>query len=108
MSLKHNERCPVCRRKMVRSHPQNNLLWLLYHKMAEQLRPGGQQFSAESYHLYYKSKYLGCIDTPLPNGQTLSIPRSTADLDVAEFSEFYGKVEAEAAERGVYLDGLAA
>ena len=98
------DRCPACRQKLRRSNPQNALLWLLYHKMAANLTPNGQKYSPEAYHTYYKSKFLGCQDMTLPNGKTIPIPNSSADLDVAEFSEFYGKVEADAAEHGIYLD----
>lgn len=100
------ERCPTCRRKVRRSNPQNAMLWTLYHKMAETLKPGGQEYSAESFHTYYKSKFLGCDEVALPNGKIMQIPKSTADLDVAEFSDYFTKVEADAAERGVYLDEL--
>lgn len=100
------DRCPTCRRRHTRSQPQNALLWLLYTKMAETLRPEGRQYSAESYHGYFKQKFLGVDEIPMPNGKTLFIPKSTANLDVAEFSDYFTKVEAEAAERGVYLDEL--
>mgnify|MGYP000897649738 FL=1 len=66
----------------------------------------GQRHSAEAFHLYYKSRFLGCDDVRLPNGRTLAIPRSSADLDVAEFGEYLDKVQADAAERGVYLADL--
>ena len=64
----------------------------------------GETYSAESFHKYYAGKILGCEDVRLPNGKTLQIPRSTADLDVAEFSEYFDAVQADANERGVYLD----
>lgn len=82
------------------------MLWTLYHKLSEKLRPDGKQYDAESYHEYYKSKFLGGKEIDLPNGKSKMIWRSTANLDVVEFSDFYGKVEADAAERGVYLDEL--
>jgi hypothetical protein len=68
------------------------------------LKPGGVQYAAESYHQYYKSKFLGCSDVALPDGKVLIIPQSSADLDVAEFSEYFTKVEADLADRGVFLD----
>jgi hypothetical protein len=74
--------------------------------MAAKLIPGGQAYSAEQYHTYYKSRFLGCDDVTLPNGRTLAIPRSTADLDVAAFSAYFDQVQADAAERGVYLDSM--
>lgn len=101
------DRCPVCHRRHTRSNPQNAMLWALYHAMAAK-EWGGQRYSAESFHTYYKSRFLGCDDVKLPNGKTLSIPRSTANLDVAEFSDYFDKVQADAAERGVYLEELPA
>jgi len=106
MSAKHLERCPTCGRKNRRSNPQNALYWTLLHIAAAKLKPGGKVYSAEQYHLFYKSKYLGCDDMMLPNGKTLAIPRSTATLDVSTFSDYYSKVEADLAERNVYLDSL--
>lgn len=100
------ERCALCHRRHKRSNPQNAILWTLYHLMAER-EWAGQRYSAESFHKYYASKFLGCDDVPLPNGKTLTIPRSTAALDVAEFSAYFDQVQADAAERGVYLADLA-
>lgn len=96
-------RCPTCHRRIKRSNPANARYWLLLHELADKLRPGGQAYSAEAFHAYYKSRFLGCDDVKLPNGKTLTIPRSSADLDVAEFADYASKVEADAAERGVYL-----
>ena len=64
----------------------------------------GQTYSAESFHKYYASKYLGSDDIAMPNGKTLQIPRSTSALDVAEFGEYFDAVQADANERGVWLD----
>jgi hypothetical protein len=100
------ERCPTCGRKHKRSTQANALYWVLLHTAAERLRPGGKQYSAESYHTLMKSKYLGCDDIPLPNGKTVSVPRSTANLDAGEFGDYFAKVEAELAQHGVFLDAL--
>ena len=100
------ERCKTCGRKSRRSNPQNSLLWLIYHKMAEK-QWNGVQYSAETFHRYYASKFLGCDSVALPNGKTLTIPHSTASLDVAEFAEYFDKVQADAADRGVWLDEAA-
>ncbi len=99
-------RCHACGRRYKRSTESNRRLWLLYHLAAAKLRPGGIAYSAEQYHLYYKSKLLGCTDFPLPNGQVLVIPHSTADLDVSEFADFMAQVEADLAEREVYLEEM--
>lgn len=81
------------------------MYWSLLHMLASKLQP---PYSAETYHKYYASRFLGCDDMTLPNGKVLTIPRSTADLDVAEFSEYLDKVQADAAERGVFLADLEA
>jgi hypothetical protein len=98
------DRCPTCKRRYNRSHQQNARLWLLYHMAAEKLRPDGVEYSAETFHLYYKSRFLGSVEHRLPNGSVTSVLNSTADLDVAEFNDYMTKVEADLAERGVYLE----
>ena len=97
-------RCQTCNQLHKRTHPQNALYWTLLHIAAAKLKPSGVSYSAESYHMYYKSKFLGCDDVAMPNGKVVVVPRSTASLDVAEFSDFYTQVEADLAERGVYLE----
>ena len=104
--MKLYERCPACHRRHTRSNPQNRLYWLLLHLIAEKIKPEGHVYSADSWHLYFKSRFLGCDDVTLPNGKTVAIPRSTASLDVAEFSEYVTKLEAWAASRDVYLDEM--
>jgi hypothetical protein len=79
-------------------------LWLLYHLAAAKLHPGGASYSAEQFHYYYRSRFLGCDDIELPSGKALSIPRSTANLDVSEFSAYMDAVEADLAQRDVWLE----
>lgn len=74
--------------------------------MSEQIKPSGVTYSADSFHLWAKSRFLGCTDHKLPSGKTITIPRSTAGLDVAEFSDYLSRVEAWANERGVYLEDM--
>ena len=97
------DRCPTCHRRKKRSLDANGRYWLLLHTMAEK-RVHGQLFSADTWHIYYKKRYLGADDYQLPNGQVMSIPRSTADLDTPEFNEYMEKVEAHMAEHDVYLE----
>ena len=98
------DRCPTCRRRYKRSTHSNALYWALLHRMAER-EWNGQRFSAEGFHRYYASKFLGCDDVALPNGKTLAIPHSTSALDVDEFGRYLDAVMADCAERGVYLEG---
>lgn len=97
-------RCPTCGRRQKRSTQANALYWQLLTRMSEGLAPGGRTYTATQYHLYYRTRFLGADDVELPNGRTLTIPKSTAGLDVSEFSDYYTKVEADAAERGIYLE----
>jgi len=100
------ERCPTCHRRMTRTVDQNRRYWALMHRLAERLRPRGQEFSAETYHLWAKSKWLGCIDYVLPSGRTLTIPNSTAALDTQQFSDYLTQVESWANEHDIYLEDM--
>ena len=97
------ERCPKCGRRERRSVQANARYWLLVHLIAEKVKPEGTAYSAEVWHTYFKSKYLGCEETLLPNGKTVQIPRSSADLDTPEFSAFMSAVEEWALTRDVWL-----
>lgn len=103
MATKH-DRCPACGRRNRRSNPANSRYWLLLHVAAAKLKPGGQTYSAEQFHIYYKSRFLGCVDFSLPNGKVLAIPKSSADLDVSEFAEYMQQVETDLADRDVFLE----
>lgn len=98
-----SRRCPTCGRRPKRTSEQNRMYWALLAKMAAR-KWDGKQYTDKSFHLYYRSRFLGCEDIELPNGQILTQPLSTADEDIPEFAEYFDKVQADAAERGVYLD----
>ena len=95
--------CPTCLRRHKRSTEANRLYWALLHAISEKLPVQTQTYSADQWHLYLRSKFLGCDDMKLPNGKIVTIPKSTADLDVPEFSEYYDKVSHWAAEHNVWL-----
>lgn len=97
-------RCPTCKRRMTRSSEANKRYWALLHLIAEKLHPRKQTYSTDTWHLWAKSKWLGAEEFKLPNGVTMTIPNSTADLDIAEFSDFMTQVEAWANEHGVFLE----
>ncbi len=98
------DRCPHCKQRLRRSSDQNRRLWALYHLMSEKIQPGGKVYSADQWHLYFKTKFLGAQDVRLPSGKVLTLPNSTADMDVPAFSEYLTQVEAFCNERGVYLE----
>jgi hypothetical protein len=80
----------------------------LLHEISEHIKPGGQTYGAETWHCWAKSKWLGVDEFKLPSGRTLLIPKSSADLDTDEFSDYMTKLEAWAAEHDVFLADLAA
>lgn len=102
------DRCPKCGRKVKRSNPANARYWLVLHMIAEKVKPDGQQFSAETWHTYWKLKLLGGNDVTMPNGKVIVVANSSAELAKDKFHEYAFQVEAWANERGVYLDEVPA
>jgi len=100
------DRCPTCKRRLTRSSEANRRYWALLHALAGKLRPKGQEYSAETWHLYCKSRFLGADDQTLPSGRVITIPHSTAQLDSTGFAEYMTKVEAFANERGCFLEDM--
>lgn len=98
------DRCPQCKRRLTRSSDANRRYWALLHVMAEQIKPAGVRYSADQWHLYAKSRWIGCDDMTLPNHKTIPVPRSSADLDTTEFNDYMTAVEAFANERGCFLE----
>lgn len=107
MTTSRSDRCPTCHRRHTRTNDANRRYWLLLHAIADKVRPGGNSYSADTWHTYCKSRWLGCDDVALPNGKVLTIPRSTAALDVAEFGDYMDAIEAWAHERDVWLEDAA-
>lgn len=74
--------------------------------LADKLKPKGVQYSAETWHLWAKQRFLGADDVKLPSGKIVVVPKSSAELDTAEFNDFMTAVEAWAAEHDVYLEDM--
>jgi hypothetical protein len=98
------KRCPVCGRPPKRSSEANRRYWALINAIAANLDVQGIYYSADSWHLYMKQRYLGADDVTLPNGKTIIQPKSTADLETAEFCDYMQQVEIWGHEHGIYLD----
>ena len=99
-------RCPTCRQLKKRSNPANARYWLLLHLISDNVKPEGQQHAPEVWHVYMKQRYIGVDEVKMPNKQVLLMPKSSADLNTAEFAEYMANVEAWAMERNVYLDEM--
>lgn len=98
--------CPTCGYKQKRSNPQNKRYWELLHLISENIRLENGTFSPESWHVYFKLRFIGGDDYKLPSGETIVRPRSSADLDKAHFNIYMNQVEVWAAEQGVYLPDM--
>ena len=94
-------RCPYCGHAPKRNLEQNRRYWALLHDIADQLKPQGQQYSADTWHEYWKQRLLGAEEIKLPNGKVVSRSRSTSDLDKDEMSVYITQIEAWASEKGV-------
>lgn len=81
----------------------NRRYWAILQDIAEQVKPSGQAYGADTWHRYFAAKYLGVNEIKLPNGKVLFEPVSTTTLTVEEFHEYTTKIEAFVAERGVLL-----
>jgi hypothetical protein len=97
------KRCPACGRKEIRSSEANRRYWALLHEIAEKVKPEGKEFSAETWHTFWKQKLLGSVEMNLPNGKTIQVPQTTTALDTSQFHDFATQVEAWANNRGVFL-----
>lgn len=97
------KRCPACGRKEIRSSEANRRYWALLHEIAEKVKPEGRDYSAETWHTYFKQKILGSIEVSLPNGKTIQVPQTTTALDTSQFHDFSTQVEVWANGRGVFL-----
>jgi MinD-like ATPase involved in chromosome partitioning or flagellar assembly len=62
--------------------------------------------SADVWHHYAKSKWIGKEDVRLPNGSVITRVKSSAELTTDEFNKFMENVENFAAQWGVYLDAM--
>lgn len=100
----NNEKCcPACGRKEIRSSEANRRYWALLHEIAEKVKPEGKEYSAETWHTYFKQKFLGNTEVNMPNGKTIQVPQTTTALDTSQFHEFSLQVEVWANNRGVFL-----
>jgi hypothetical protein len=101
--MKTAQRCPACGRKQKRSNEANRFYWLLLHAIADKIKPNGEQYSVETWHHWAKMRFLGAEEIKMPNGKTLILPHSSADLDKGEFHEYVTQLEQWAAEHDVWL-----
>ena len=96
--------CPLCGSRPKRSIEQNKRYWSLLNQISEQVKTADGVFSAEVWHRYFAQRYIGCDDVTLPNRKRIVVPKSTTDLDTAEFTTYMDQVEHWAHEHGVIFN----
>jgi hypothetical protein len=91
-----------------RTTAQNSLYWAVLHEVAEQIKPGSE-YSAETWHCYFKTLFLNGRVIELPNGNIIEQEPTTTGMTTAAFSDYVERVIAWATERGlVWTDDLRA
>lgn len=90
------------RREHRRSNEQNRRYWAILNEIAA-LDVQGRKYTAETWHEYFKGRFIGNEDIELPNGKTLLRPISTTTLDKIQFGEYMTQIEAWASQHGLLL-----
>ena len=97
--------CPTCGQRKRRSLPQNSRLHALFTRVSENVRAKDGEFhSAMWWKTMFKAEWLGFMEFRKPNGDVIQVLRSTADCEVGELNDFMTRVEAYAAQKGIYLE----
>lgn len=86
--------------KDTRSHEQNARYWAILTEISEQLTPEGRAHSPETWHEYFKAKFIG-KDVLLVDGEPFLVAKTSTKLKVAEFGDYMTQVEAWGVEHGV-------
>ncbi len=93
----------IRQRKRSRSAEQNKRYWAILGDISDGVKPQGVTYSPETWHEYFKVRFIGAEDVKLPNGRTITRALSTTDLDVIQFGEYMTQIEAWAAGHGLLL-----
>jgi hypothetical protein len=84
-----------------RSNKQNARYWAILQNIADNAWVNGQKYSAETWHEFFKGKFIGYIDLPYGGMQAMS----SAGLKTDEFAEYTTQVEVFGVqELGVKID----
>ena len=103
--MSDTRKCPTCGYAQRRSNQANRRYWKLLDCISQGIKLEDGLHSPKTWHIYLKLKFIGADDLRLPSGEVITQPKSSADLDIAQFHVYSEQVEAWASEYGVYLDG---
>lgn len=83
--------------KTKRSIEQNRRMWAVLNEVAGQVRVDGQAYKPDTWHEFYKARFLPC-ETAWICGQLVSVPESTTTLTVRDFAQYMTQIEAHATQ----------
>ena len=87
----------IQKEKTKRSIEQNRSMWACLGEIASQVRIDGQVHKPETWHEFYKARFLPC-ETAWICGQLVSVPESTTGLSVRDFAQYMTQIEAHATQ----------
>lgn len=95
----------VSTHRQQRTPKQNGLLHKLLEQITEQVQVDGRRYELETWKEQVRLKFIGVEEVELPDGSRTRRGMSTADLNVADFSELIERVRAWAiSELNVQFD----
>lgn len=87
-----------------RTLEQNRRYWAVLNEIADQAWVDGKQYDADTWHEHFRRAFIGKNEVVMPSGEIIERGISTTTLNVSEFADFMGKIEAYAAgQLGVVL-----
>lgn len=89
--------------KPKRSIEQNARYWALLTQISRQVQDeNGRDYSPETWHEYFKAKFLG-KDCILLDGEPFLVQKTTTSLNVMQFGDYMTMIEVWAVEHDVRL-----
>jgi len=86
-----------------RSTDQNARYWMILTFISDQvLDENGKQYSPETWHNFFKAKFLG-KDTMIVDGDLILVEKTSTKLTVMEFMDYMMQIEAWSVEHGVHF-----
>lgn len=83
----------ISEHKAKRSLEQNSRLHALLQDVAANAWVDGKQFDLDTWKEFFRRKFIGTEEIPMPDGSRIERGVSTTTLDVAAFSEFMTQIE---------------
>lgn len=84
-----------------RTLAQNRFYWAMLRDIEEQIMPENCKYTADTWHEYFKTRYLPTRMLELPNGMVKEIERTTTELTKKEFGDYVEQVLAFSTEHGL-------